>query len=277
MTRRHALVALVLAALAGSSCAPILRRDSSIRVLVYNIHAGKDAAGADNLADVAALIRTTGADVVLLQEVDRRTKRSGVTDQLQSLIDATGYQGVFGKSLDYDGGEYGVAALSRHGFTFDFTSPLQVTPVQTRAGGSHEPRVVQTAAAMTRRGRLQAFNTHLDASATAEYRIQEVTQLLLPVRVRMSAATPVVVGGDFNAEPGSAPIKAMLDAGLRDAWTECGQGDGFTYPTAAPVKRIDYLFLSQGLRCSSAQVLDSTASDHRPLLVTLEDVGWDGK
>lgn len=93
----------------------------------------------------------------------------------------------------------------------------------------------------------------------------------------MSAATPVVGAGDFNAESGTAPIKAMLDAGLRDAWTECGQGDGFTYPAAAPVKRIDYLFLSQGLRCSNAQVLDSTASDHRPLLVTLEDVGWDGK
>lgn len=265
---------LLVIALAVSACAPILRRDTSIRVLVYNIHAGKDAAGRDNLAAVAELIKTTGADVVLLQEVDRGTNRSGKVDQLQVLIDATRYQGVFGRSLDYDGGGYGIAALSKRGFTFDFTWPLEVTPTQTRAGGSHEPRVVLTAAAQTHRGRLQAFNTHLDASATDEYRVQEVVQLLLPVRMRMAPETPVVVGGDFNAEPGTPTIKRMLDAGLRDAWTECGQGDGLTFPAAAPVKRIDYLFLSEGLRCSSARVLESDASDHKPLLVTLEGVGW---
>ena len=274
MIARRPCVAAVLSALVFASCAPIVNRDTSIRVLVYNIHAGKDTGGRDNLADVAALIRTTDADVILLQEVDRGTRRSGNIDQLRTLMDATGYAGVFGRSLDYDGGTYGIAALSKDGFTFDFTSPLQVTPEQTRAGGSHEPRVVLTAVTTTSRGRLQTFNTHLDASATDEYRLQEVVQLLLPVRVRMAPETPVVVGGDFNAEPGSGPIKRMLDEGLRDAWVECGQGDGFTFPSTAPVKRIDYLFLSGQLTCSSAQVIDSLASDHRPLLVTVEGVGW---
>ena len=274
MIARRLFVGLLLSALASTSCAPIVGRDSSIRVLVYNIHAGKDADGRDNLAQVADVIEMTGADVVLLQEVDRGTARSGGVDQFQVLMDATGYQGVFGRSLDYDGGTYGIAALSKEGFTYDFTSPLQVTPAQTRAGGSHEPRVVLTAIARTSEGRLQTFSTHLDASATDEYRLQEVTQMLLPVRARMSPQTPVVVGGDFNAEPGSATIKRVLDAGLRDAWTECGQGDGLTFPAAAPVKRIDFLFLSEGLTCSAAQVIDSPASDHKPLLVTLEGVGW---
>ena len=49
---------------------------ASARVLVYNIHAGKDAKGADNLARVAELVRSSGADIVLLQEVDNGTRSS---------------------------------------------------------------------------------------------------------------------------------------------------------------------------------------------------------
>ncbi|HSL69576.1 MAG TPA: endonuclease/exonuclease/phosphatase family protein, partial [Longimicrobiales bacterium] len=50
--------------------------DQNLRVLTYNIHAGKDAAQQHNLQRVAEVIRSTGADIVLLQEVDRRTQRS---------------------------------------------------------------------------------------------------------------------------------------------------------------------------------------------------------
>ncbi len=78
-----------------------------------------------------------------------------------------------------------------------------------------------------------------------------------------------MAGGDFNAEPGSEVHKKVLAAGLRDAWMECGAGDGFTYPADKPVKRIDYLFLTGSLRCTSARVIETTISDHRPLLVTI--------
>jgi len=237
--------------------------------MVFNIHAGKDANGRDNLLDVAQLVRTTSPDIVLLQEVDRGTNRSGKVDQLQALIDATEYHGIFGRSLDYDGGAYGIAALSRDGFVFSETVPLAVLPVQARAGGSHEPRVALVASAQTPSGRLQMVNTHLDASADESYRLQEAEGVLNAVRPRASIRTPVVAGGDFNAEPASAVVRKLLAAGLRDAWTECGQGDGFTYPADQPTKRIDYLFLTGSLRCTAAQVIDTRISDHRPLLVTL--------
>ena len=78
------------------------------------------------------------------------------------------------------------------------------------------------------------------------------------------------MGGDFNSEPDSAVVRRIRDAGLRDAWTECGQGDGLTYPADAPAKRIDYVFLTGTLRCTAAEVIDTRISDHRPLLVTLD-------
>jgi endonuclease/exonuclease/phosphatase (EEP) superfamily protein YafD len=77
------------------------------------------------------------------------------------------------------------------------------------------------------------------------------------------------VAGDFNSEPGSAVVSRLRDSGLRDAWTECGRGEGFTYPADRPTKRIDYVFLSGTLRCTAAEVLDTQVSDHRPLLVAL--------
>jgi endonuclease/exonuclease/phosphatase family metal-dependent hydrolase len=258
----HALVSL-------AACIPFTRGESAVRVLVLNIHAGKDGAGAPNLELVAQLIRSTAADLVLLQEVDRGTKRSGNVDQLQFLSERTEYSPVFGRSLDYDGGHYGIAALAREGFYFSDTIPLPVAPAQPRAGGSREPRVALLAVARTRLGSMQLVNTHLDASRDETYRLQESGALLNVVRSRLSPATPVLLGGDLNSEPESGVLTRLRVAGLRDAWTECGTGDGLTYPADAPVKRIDYLLLTGSLGCTSARVLETNISDHRPLLVTV--------
>lgn len=260
--------------LALTACATVPRIDPGVRVLVFNIHAGKDAAGQPNLEGVAGVIRTTDADVVLLQEVDRGTRRSGSVDQVQRLMDLlnddgrTRYDAAFGRSLDYDGGQYGIAVLVRGSVTTTATEALPVQPAQERSGGSYEPRAALIVAASTRIGSLAIVNTHLDASRDEHYRLQESAHILA-IMNRITAPGGVVAGGDFNAEPGSRTYQQLLFGGLRDAWTSCGAGDGLTFPADKPTKRIDYLFLTPGLRCSNAQVLDSRVSDHRPLLVTI--------
>lgn len=243
--------------------------DQPLRVLVFNIHAGKNAAGASNLADVAELIRSTGADLALVQEVDRGTRRSGGIDQAQVMSAGSGFPFAFGRSLDYDGGQYGIAAFARQGFIAQFTEALPVTPLQTRAGGSHEPRAALVVVVGTRRGNLTALNTHLDASRDDGYRLQEVGKVIDLIAGARKSNVPALAGGDFNAEPGSAVHTRILASGLRDAWMECGQGDGFTFPAQKPVKRIDYVFLADPLHCTDARVIETTISDHRPLLVTL--------
>ncbi len=79
---------------------------------------------------------------------------------------------------------------------------------------------------------------------------------------------------------GARPARPLLSAGtmsrhttsrrhgaLTDSWEACGEGSGFTFPADSAVRRIDYLY-ARGLRCSAAEVPDTDASDHRPLVAT---------
>jgi endonuclease/exonuclease/phosphatase (EEP) superfamily protein YafD len=75
-----------------------------------------------------------------------------------------------------------------------------------------------------------------------------------------------ILGGDLNSEPTSRVVSALRDSGWRDVFADCGKGERFTFPADVPVKRIDYLLLSGAARCVSASVLETRASDHRPVL-----------
>lgn len=239
--------------------------DAGLTVVSYNIHAGRDAEGRSNLERVAALIDSVAADVVLLQEVDRGTARSGGVDQLAELRRLTGMHGVFGRSLFYDGGEYGIAVLSRWPILESRVAPLPAEPPEARAGPSYEPRVALLVRVDAPGGPIPVINTHLGAGAAGTYRRQELVALLAEVHRSTGRTGPLLVGGDLNATPESDLVGAAT-LPLDDAFARCGTGDGVTYPARAPDRRIDYVLL-RGLECTRASVAGSTASDHRPLVV----------
>lgn len=267
-----ARVALGVVLLGATGCAvgrSATEAPGPIRVLVYNVHAGKDAAGTGNLRRVADLVRGSRADLVLLQEVDRGTERSGRVDQVAELAGLTGYHAAFGKTLDYQGGEYGIAVLSKWRILEDTLIRLPVSPPQERAGGVYEPRGVLHAKVAAPGGVLHVLNTHLDPSAEDRYRRQEVATVLR-IADRLGTGDELALfGGDLNATPGSAVIEMVRGGGWNDAWAGCGSGEGRTYPAHAPAKRIDYLVVPGALRCDSAAVIESETSDHRPVLFVI--------
>jgi endonuclease/exonuclease/phosphatase family metal-dependent hydrolase len=240
-----------------------------VTVLVYNIHAGKDAAGSENLARVAELVRSTGADLVLLQEVDRNTQRSGPADQPATLARLTGYSVAFGRTISFQGGDYGVALLSRWPIRRDTLVPLLVTAPPGRTTEGREQRGVLLAVVDAPGGPLAVLNTHLDHTGDDVWRLQEIAGVLRVASTAREARMPLLLGGDLNARPESPVHQELRGAGLRDAWAGCGEGDAMTFPASAPDRRIDYLYVDGGTRCERAQVLPSQASDHRPLLFRL--------
>ncbi|MFD2145783.1 endonuclease/exonuclease/phosphatase family protein [Mucilaginibacter antarcticus] len=96
----------------GGSIAP-----KTIRVLSYNVrHCSPPATGLIDIDATAAAIKKQNPDVVALQEIDVNTGRSGkLINQATELGKKTGMIAYFGKAIDHDGGEYGVAILSKHG------------------------------------------------------------------------------------------------------------------------------------------------------------------
>ena len=93
-----------------------------LRVASFNIHHGAGIDGLLDLGRTAEVIRSTGAAVVGLQEVDRHLSvRSGWVDQAGWLAERLGMEVVDGANIDLDPEDpaaprrrYGNAVLSAH-------------------------------------------------------------------------------------------------------------------------------------------------------------------
>lgn len=89
------------------------RLENSVRLATYNVH--RCAPPNSNTANYEATAKAIGlldVDVVALQELDKNTN-SHPEDQLQQLANRTGLKPYFCKTIDSNGGEYGIGILSK--------------------------------------------------------------------------------------------------------------------------------------------------------------------
>lgn len=251
---------VLLAVLASAAAAHQAAGPVRLRVLTYNIHHGEGTDARLDLARTAAVIMRETPDLVALQEVDNQTTRTGGVDQAAELARLTGMHAAFGKAMDYAGGGYGNAVLSRSPL-----SEIHVHDLPTAPGS--EPRCAIAARVRTGQdGRALVFvSTHLEHT--------RVPIRLLQVQALNSALAaepwPTILAGDFNDVPEGPAIAA-----LRPHWTDASAGQpGPTSPSSQPRRRIDYVFFRPGgaWRVVETRVVDEpVTSDHRPLLVVLE-------
>jgi endonuclease/exonuclease/phosphatase (EEP) superfamily protein YafD len=85
---------------------------------------------------------------------------------------------------------------------------------------------------------------------------------------------PVVVAGDFNCTPESMGMGWLRDAGLKEAWSQCGHGRGSTWPVGKGLfslmgVKIDHVLLGNGLNTAEVTLGGDTNSDHRALHVKI--------
>ncbi len=240
--------------------------ENMIRVLSYNIHHGEGIDGSLDLERIARVIKSASPDIVSLQEVDKRTTRSKGVDQAKELARLTGMRYAYGPSMDFGGGKYGNAVLTKFIIAESKTTPLPGEPrsalcVTLKTFGTNLPVK-----------KFLFIATHLDT--------KKVPQIdSVPLIENLFASTPdlpAIIAGDFNATPNSPTMEA-----LGKTWRNATyRKDLFTFPVAKPSKQIDYILCRPAgqWKVVSAKVLDeAVASDHRPILTELEFIPANGK
>jgi len=267
---RRSLFALLLVALPGvvmfsSPAARIsaepLRSSQTLRVMTYNIHVGVGMDKKLDLPRVAAVINAQHPDLIGLQEVDRGVTRTQGIDEIAELAKLTRMDYAFAFNLHYQGGQYGVAILSR--------LPIRATDHRLYQNTREAERRGFIRAEVNVNGRVLNFaTTHLDYQYD-DGRLFEAQQLL---RALKDVKGPLIVVGDFNDIPAGSAYQLMRYQ-FGDACIESrGTDEGFSYPTDKPAKRIDYIFVrsTDRIRTKRAWVVRTEASDHIPVVADLE-------
>ncbi|WP_395106887.1 endonuclease/exonuclease/phosphatase family protein [Actinomadura sp. SCN-SB] len=226
--------------------------DGRVRLLTYNIHDAVNQKGRLDPESIARNIEAQRAHVVLLQEAGRGSLLSGTTDVGVWLSRRLGMTLLWGPAAD---GQFGNAILT--------SLPVEDSGIgrMPRGDWSQIRGYVWGRLRVGDRS-LTVWSTHLEGGADqAEERTREIAAL-----VRAWGGAPrTVIGGDFNAAPGSAEITRVLDGTeLRSA-----APSGDPSPTTADGRRVDWIFGTDDLLLSDYDVPRSAASDHYPVAVTV--------
>lgn len=228
-----------------------------VRVMSYNLHQGYGTDGAQNLDALAATIAASGAEVVALQEVSRGWLINGSTEMLTWLSRRLRMPFAWGPAAD---AVWGNAILSRRPI-------LASGHIELPRGGVPMRRSALWAEVDLGAGqRLLVIGVHFHhVEADSHVRVPQAAALLDLWRRRPRA----VIMGDLNATPEAREIAMLRNAGLRDAFVLAGQGDGFTYSSARPYQRIDYIWVSPDLSARDFVTMPGQASDHLGIAVTV--------
>lgn len=245
-----------------------------LRVLTFNLHSPSYYPGA-----LAAVIRETNPDVVVLQEV---------TASFAAAFDrAMAAEYPFSVTAGLDTAHEGSGTWSR-------LPLLDGDVVQLSADGN----VLHRARVLTPQGTIWLYNVHLMSPIGGGLPDGRRRGWLDAVRrlddghrdaelARLAAQTaaldaPFVLAGDFNSAAGSRPYRAFPST-WHDAFTAAGRGFGHTFPAPShervgrsrlvipfPLLRIDYVLASRELRALDAWTVNVGSSDHLAVVADLE-------
>jgi endonuclease/exonuclease/phosphatase family metal-dependent hydrolase len=221
----------------------------------YNIHKAVGIDGRRDPERIIAVLRELHADVIALQEADRRFgEREGVLPK--AMLDDTPWRAAPVSRRPRSLGWHGNALLVRRDIDIDLAQPVDLPTLEPRGA-------VQTDLLVDGR-RVRVLGMHLDLSGL---RRRDQIRAILRHCQRCETACPTVLMGDFNQwGRGTGAVREFAVG-----WHALATGNSF--PSRRPLAPLDRIFHSPEWICQQAAVHHSAlavaASDHLPVRATL--------
>lgn len=238
----------------------------NLKIMSYNIRHG---VGLDTVLDLsrsARIIKSQAPDLCGLQEIDNFCLRSDSTNQTNSLSQKTNMEGTFGRFMNFQGGEYGMATLS--------SKPLISTIILELPDAKYEPRSSIVHEVQLSKGCNIVFaNVHfewIDSEEGSSIRLSQAKALTNYIN-NLNKAT--IITGDFNCTPESPTMKYFAEQGF--IFVQKGE-DNLSFQGENKAE-IDHVIFRNAdnvkIEKKNVQLLkEPLVSDHRPLIVELEVV-----
>lgn len=230
------------------------REPGSIRLMSYNIHQALDYRGLPSSERIARAIETEGPDIVALQEVNRGWTIAGASDFVSWLERRLPqYQLVYGPMV---GDLWGTVILSRMEV---LSSGYQLFRPGVRFTTGYSWAEIELPGC-----KALVISVHLASGRQlGGERNEQMKQLL-----KFWDGRPcTIIMGDTNAEPHSKTMELMLSAGFIDWLGHASRPREATWPAQNPFESIDYIATTGEFIGTQARVLQTLASDHRPVVV----------
>ncbi len=239
-----------------------------VRLMTYNVHGCSGMDGRVSPRRVARVIGAQAPDLVALQEIDLGRRRSRAEDQAALIGRQLGMHAVFCPTVTRGQEHYGHALLSRW--------PIEIVkrallPHDARSWWK-EPRAALWARVQVNGTAVHVITTHLGLGRRE--RLLQMQCLFADEWLgRVPAHEPLLLCGDFNLTPGSAPY-LLATRRLQDVQlARAGHRPLRTFSSSRPLARLDHVFISRQLAVQAVTVprndLTRITSDHLPLVVDL--------
>lgn len=216
--------------------APRLENMMSFRVLSFNIHKGLSPLNRHwQLSNIANALRTVGADILCLQEVqgqnDKQISKFGVSAHGQSnwLSKQLALNDCYGKNCSYPHGHHGNAILSRYPIDFKTNFDLTVNRFEYRGMLHCEVHIDNRP--------LLILCCHLNLLNTDR---QKQYRLIAEYIKQLDPTLPLVLAGDFNDWTGIADLNNL---GLVEVFETQTGNFAKTFPAKLPILPLDRLYI----------------------------------
>jgi len=209
-----------------------------------------------NLNKIVDFIKSVNPDIIGLIEVDSGSYRSEKTNQAEVIGRKMKHHYVYHSKYPTNSMAQKIPVVNKQGNAILTNREIKSKKLHYFRKGVKRLVIELELEEFT------IFLVHLSLKFRhRHHQLQELHAMVKDVK------RPVIVAGDFNALWGDRELEFFLAAtGLKNA---NGQGQP-SYPSRFPVRQLDYIFCSAGIKVTGFQAPAVRLSDHMPLICDFE-------